>query len=65
MLTNDIRTLIHKDFPCLGPVTKEVRDQMKRDAARYRGSVRLATGRVWTNEEYAERRNRVLSTPLP
>ena len=31
----------------------------------FRGSVRVATGRIYTTEEYEERRNRVLNTALP
>jgi hypothetical protein len=58
--------VIALDFPEQGPVTEEtVQEMVRYGQTHYVGDVRLATGRVWTDKAYEERRERVLSTPLP
>ncbi|MEK6820257.1 MAG: hypothetical protein AABX71_00925 [Nanoarchaeota archaeon] len=47
-------------------VTNRTRSVSQRAAQQgFGASVRLATGRVYTDEEYDKRREEVLSTPLP
>ena len=53
------------DMPEQSPITEEVRAETLKEAARFRGSVRLVTGLFWTDAEYARERKKVLSTPLP
>ncbi|MEA1950852.1 MAG: hypothetical protein U9N87_05675 [Planctomycetota bacterium] len=64
MALRDWRSVVTKDYPDPGPVTNEA-IQANQDDPRLRGSIRMATGRVWDDEEYEERRNKVLNTPLP
>ncbi len=61
----DWRSFIRKDLPKIGPITKETVQYTLENAARFRGSVRSSLGRIWTDEDYEERRNRILNTPLP
>ncbi|MBS3074961.1 hypothetical protein J4429_00720 [Candidatus Pacearchaeota archaeon] len=57
--------VIDRDWPDQGPVTSETVRAIQYHAQRYGGTMREATGRVWTNEAYEARRKKVLSTPLP
>ncbi|MFH1563923.1 MAG: hypothetical protein ABIF11_11000 [Nitrospirota bacterium] len=57
--------LIEKDFPNLGFITDEVREQAVNESVRSQGSVRISTGRFWTTKGYEENRKRVYSTKLP
>jgi hypothetical protein len=59
------RAVIEKDMPEQPKITEEIRQQTIAHSDRFRGSVRLSTGRFWTDEEYQERRKKVLNTPLP
>jgi hypothetical protein len=65
MDTKKLVDLVDRDFPESGPVTSEARDAAKKLAGRFRGSVRVSTGRFWTDEEYQRHRAAVLRTPLP
>lgn len=55
------KDIIGTDF---GPI-KIDKEKTKKFSLRHRGNVRLSSGRYYTNEEFIERRNRVLSKPLP
>lgn len=57
--------LIDKDMPAFGPITKEVVDGIKKTRGRFRGSVRISQGKIFTDEEYEAWRKRVLKTALP
>jgi hypothetical protein len=59
----DWRTVIEKDFPEMGEVTSETLEGI--DGHRLRCGVRISTKRIWTNTEYEERRQKVLSELLP
>jgi hypothetical protein len=61
----DWSELIDTDFPPIGPITEKTREQTYREASRFRGSVRISTGRFWTDEEFEEYRRTILNTPLP
>ncbi|MBI4778126.1 hypothetical protein HY792_04325 [Candidatus Desantisbacteria bacterium] len=65
MSKTELLELIEKDFPSMGSITEEVRKQVVNESYRYRGSVRISTGRFWTTKEYEENRKRVYSTKLP
>jgi len=53
------------DLPEVGPITPEGIEDIKKNAHLYRGSVRFATGRVFADEEYEQRRQEILKKPLP
>ena len=55
---------IDVDMPDRGPITKESVECTKKESGRIRGSVRLSTGRLWTDEDYEARHDRVYNTPL-
>jgi hypothetical protein len=61
----DFNRLVDSDFPDPGPVTDKTREITRREADRFRGSVRLSLGKFWTDKEYEEYRKKVLNTPLP
>lgn len=63
--TLDWKELIGVDLPKDKPITEETRTLTKNESSRFRGSVRLSTGRIWTEKEYEEHRKLVLNTPLP
>ena len=59
------KKLIDTDLPPMGPITDVSRENTKRYAAKYRGSVRISLGRFPTDEEYENHRKKSLTTPLP
>ncbi len=62
----DWRDIIDRDIPTFGPITEETREQILRESHRYRaGNVRLVTGRIYTDKEFEERRERVHKLKLP
>ena len=46
-------------------VTSKTRANTISESNRFRGSVRIALGRFYTDDEYEKRRKRILNTPLP
>lgn len=56
--------LIDVDLPDYGPITQKTIEETQKGGSRSRGSVRVSMGKVWTDKEYEQRRNRVLNTPL-
>ncbi|ODS36388.1 hypothetical protein BEH94_12070 [Candidatus Altiarchaeales archaeon WOR_SM1_SCG] len=46
-------------------IDEHARELTKCLANRFRGGVRISTGRFYTEEEWENKRNKVLSTPLP
>ncbi|MDD5193652.1 MAG: hypothetical protein PHF67_03630 [Candidatus Nanoarchaeia archaeon] len=61
----DWREVIKMDLPDIGPVTYETVRRIQYNARMYGGGTRALTGRIWTDEDFEARRQRVLSTPLP
>ena len=54
------------DTPLPDAPIDEISRQVALDEnSRFRASVRVATGRFWTDEEYRRFRERVLATPMP
>ena len=61
----DKENILFKDFPQL-KITDEVRNDVLQHPIRYTNyDVRIRTGQFYTDEEYEQRRIKILSTPLP
>ena len=65
MPLQDWRKVIRMAFPEVRPVTARTKHVIFRNRSRMRGSMRIATGRIWETDAYEKRRARVLSTALP
>ena len=61
--TPEWKDLIFTDWPKDAPITEETRENCIRYGVR--GSVRASTGRIYTDAEYEDKCERILSTPLP
>ena len=59
------KKLIDTDLPPMGSITDVSRENTKRYAVKYRGSVRISLGRFLTDEEYENHRKKSLAKPLP
>ena len=64
-LEPDLAQYIDRDFPQVGPITKEVIESNLKRGYNLRGSIRLMLGRLWTDDAYERYKRRVLSKPLP
>jgi len=53
------------DFPTAKPVTQKAVDLALKEGRRFRGSMRVSTGRMWTDRDFERFRAKVLNTPLP
>ncbi len=65
MSLKEWREVLSTDFPAARPVTDQTVALVKKEGRRFRGSMRVSTGRLWTSSAYERRRKRVLNTPLP
>ncbi|MBU1136168.1 MAG: hypothetical protein KJ559_01525 [Nanoarchaeota archaeon] len=68
MLIKNLRDVIGVDLPEDIEITERTKQTMVECAQSGRyliDNVRIATGRIFTDKEYEERRERILSTPLP
>lgn len=65
MAQPDWKSRIRTAFPRMPRITRLVLELMRRQRDAYRGGTRPYHTRVWCDDEYEERRRRVLSTPLP
>jgi hypothetical protein len=55
-----------EDWPAIAEVTnRTIRTSQKLAREGYRTSMRIATGRVYTDKDYEARRARILTTSLP
>jgi len=61
----DWRKVLTDDIPGNLTVTTKTVDVAASQGRRYRGSMRISTGRIWTDEDYEKRRKKILATPLP
>lgn len=61
----DWRKVLTEDIPGNLTVTTKTVDVAVSQGRRYRGSMRISTGRIWTDEDYEKRRKKILATPLP
>ena len=57
--------LFCKDRYSSALITEEVVEGLKRNSGRFRGSVRISQGRIFTDEEYDTWHKRIAKTPLP
>jgi hypothetical protein len=57
--------VVYCDFPADKPVDRAAIDMTKNQSYRFRGSMRISTGRIWVNSEFEKYRRRILNTPLP
>ena len=65
MKKGELIKLINADFPDMKPITKNTKKDVINNSSSYRGSVRLSTGRFFTDSEYQNKKKKVLNTPLP
>jgi hypothetical protein len=65
MKDEDCLALIDIDFPMIGPITNEIRENTLENVDRCRGSVRICNGFFWTDAEYETMRTKIYRTPLP
>lgn len=65
MKLKDWREVLTEDLPRVATVTLKTVEMALRQGQRYRGSMRISTGRIWTDEEYEKQRAKILATPLP
>jgi hypothetical protein len=61
----DWREVLTTDLPRGVPVTRKTVEMIREQSQRYRGGMRISTGRIWTDADYEKRRAKVLATPLP
>ena len=59
------REVLTTDLPGDVPVTSNTVGMALAQGRRYRGSMRISTGRIWTSKDYEKQRAKVLATPLP
>lgn len=65
MKLKDWRDVLTADFPRGRPVTRKTVGIATEEGKRFRGSMRVSTGRIWTELNFEKYRQRVLNTPLP
>jgi hypothetical protein len=61
----DWREVLTADLPGGAPVTRKTVEMVREHSRRYRGGMRISTGRIWIDADYEKRRAKVLATPLP
>jgi len=64
-MQSSIRSVIDVPLPVPKKVTAKSKEHTIKESHRFRGSVRIACGKFYTDEEFESRRKRILSTPLP
>ena len=64
-LLRDWHDLVRTDFPKIGPITPKTIADIEKEKHRFRGGFRISTGRFWTDDDFDNRRRKVLSTDLP
>ena len=62
--TEEWNRLLNTDWPDY-KITEQTRELAMTNVLKYRSSARLAMGKVYTDEEYEARREKILSIPLP
>jgi hypothetical protein len=65
MKLKEWRNVLTTDFPSAKPVTQKTVDLALKEGRRFRGSMRVSTGRIWTDQAFERFRAKVLNTPLP
>jgi hypothetical protein len=57
--------VLYSAFPALGEITDAARETTRLHSQRFRGSMRMSTGRFYTTDEYNQKRKEVLAKRLP
>ena len=65
MKLRDWKDVIDLAPPKVGPITEAAREYTKSRAGRFRGGVRISTGRFWTEGDFKQYRDEIRSKPLP
>jgi hypothetical protein len=65
MKLKDWLDVVMLDFPSAKPITKETTSLSLKEGRRFRGSMRVSTGRIWTDQLFEQFRKKVLNTLLP
>ena len=65
MRLKDWREVLTADLPGVVPVTRKTVEMVREQSRRYRGGMRISSGRIWTDADYEKRRAKILATPLP
>ncbi len=60
-----LKNIIESAYPDFTPVTNATKRINEKNSSRFRGSVRMSTGRFYTDADYEAKRKIILSTPLP
>jgi hypothetical protein len=61
----ELSNSLDKDYPPMGPITNETVECTARLSSRFRGNVRMAMGKIITDEEYERRREKAMNLRLP
>ena len=56
--------VVTADFPTVGSITQKTIFTTGKEAHRFRGSMRVSTGRIWESRAYEKYRAKVLNSPL-
>ncbi len=62
--TEQWNKVLESDFPKI-EITEETKHVTRENSVRFRGSMRLSTGKFFTDQEYEEYHERILNTSLP
>jgi len=65
MSFKNLNDVIDAPAPIPSNITDKTKEVTQAESHRFRGSVRIALGKFYTDEEYEARRKRILNTPLP
>jgi hypothetical protein len=57
--------VIDDKLPGIGTVDDKFRQRVKKESNRYRGSIRLSTGRFYTDDEFTARKQKIARMKLP
>jgi hypothetical protein len=64
MKENELCELLNTDFPDIGKINKEVVVFTQENASKFRGSMRISTGRIVTEEDI-QKMEKIRNLPLP
>ena len=65
MAIQEWNEVISVGFPEDKPVTDDTIKVTKTNARKFRGSVRVAMGKIWKSSDFEAWRTKILQTPLP
>jgi len=65
MNAQERRKILDTPIPLPERITEAVIRETERQSERFRGSVRISTRRIYTDDEFEARRKMIMETPLP